>query len=256
MQTDKAVQASQNTYNGSKTKVTENRNTQRKRKTRSKLMRAAMHLMAESGVKGVTINQITEAADVGFGSFYNHFASLQAIYDALFDEMFESHGAAIQCITEAMTDPAERMSAGIRYALNRSDSDPAWGRFLLRTGFTVQLLEHGLGQHMLRDLNFGVTKGRFSIHDPLIALVMCGGAVLAAVSTILDIAVLNAPDKNEAQRLDFETEQIPERTSASILRCLGIPANEAEQIAHRPLPDVKVLDELIATGSITSIMQE
>ena len=174
-------------------------------------------------------------------SFYNHFASQQEIYEALIDEMFESHGAAIKCITEAMTDPAERMSAGIRYALNRSGSDPAWGRFLLRTGFTVQLLEHGLGRHMLRDLNFGVTKGRFTVNDPLIALVMCGGAVLAAVSTILDITVPNTPANNEAQRLDFDIEQIPERTSATILRCLGISADEAEQIARRPLPDVNII---------------
>ncbi len=244
------MQVTQGSHNGPKEEVTENRNTQRKRKTRSKLMRAAMQLMAESGVKGVTINQITEVADVGFGSFYNHFDSLQAIYDILFDEMFESHGTAIQRITETMTDPAERMSAGVRYALYRSSSDPAWGRFLLRTGFTVQLLEHGLGRYMWRDLDFGVSKGRFSIHDPLIALVMCGGAVLAAVSTILDIAAPGTPTNTEAQRLGFEIDQIPERTSAAILRCLGIPADEAERIAHCPLPDVKVLDELSTTGSI------
>jgi len=256
MQTDKLIQTSQNDRKNPTNEVPADRNTQRKRKTRSKLMRAAMQLMAESGVKGVTINQITEAADVGFGSFYNHFASQQDIYNALFNEMFESHGAAIQDITEAMTDPAERMSAGIRYALSRSDADPAWGRFLLRTGFTVQLLEHGLGRHMLRDLNFGVARGRFIIHDPLIALVTCGGAVLAAISTILDISVANTPSNNEAQRLGLATEQIPERTSAAILRCLGIPADEADQIAHRPLPEVKVLDELSATGTNTSIVRQ
>lgn len=240
------MRPTQNDRNGPKKEVQEHRSTRRKRKTRAKLMRAAMQLMAESGIKGVTIKQITEAADVGFGSFYNHFASQQAIYEALFDEMFESHGKAIECITEEMTDPAKRMSAGIRYALSRSGSDPAWGRFLLRTGFTAQLLEHGLGRHMLRDLNAGTTKGRFKIDDPLIAVVICGGAVLAAVSTLLDIAVPDTTAFNEAQRLGFETGQIPERTSAAILRCLGIPADEAEQIAHSPLPDVKVLDELSA----------
>ena len=49
----------------------EPRGVRRKRETRSRLMRAAMQLMAERGVDGVAINEITEAADVGFGSFYN-----------------------------------------------------------------------------------------------------------------------------------------------------------------------------------------
>jgi len=39
--------------------------------------------MAERGMEGVAINEITEAADVGFGSFYNHFESKEAIYAVL-----------------------------------------------------------------------------------------------------------------------------------------------------------------------------
>ena len=51
----------------------EPRGERRKRETRSRLLEAALRLMAEKGMEGVAINEITEAADVGFGSFYNHF---------------------------------------------------------------------------------------------------------------------------------------------------------------------------------------
>ncbi len=49
------------------------------------LLDAAVQLMAEKGMEGGTINEITEAADVGFGSFYNHFESKEAIYAALLE---------------------------------------------------------------------------------------------------------------------------------------------------------------------------
>ena len=46
----------------------EPRGARRKRETRARLLDAALKLMAEKGMEGVAINEITEAADVGFGS--------------------------------------------------------------------------------------------------------------------------------------------------------------------------------------------
>ena len=56
----------------------EPRGARRKRETRARLLEAALRLSAERGMEGVAINEITEAADVGFGSFYNHFESKEA----------------------------------------------------------------------------------------------------------------------------------------------------------------------------------
>src|SRR5690349_18112328 len=60
--------------------VREPRGARRRRETRSRLLMAALKLMAEKGMEGVAINEITETGDVGFGSFYNHFESKEAIY--------------------------------------------------------------------------------------------------------------------------------------------------------------------------------
>src|ERR1700692_1340496 len=67
----------------------EPRGARRRRETRSRLLVAALKLTAEKGMEGVAINEITEAADVGFGSFYNHFESKEAIYATLVDNVFE-----------------------------------------------------------------------------------------------------------------------------------------------------------------------
>jgi Bacterial regulatory proteins, tetR family len=58
------------------------RSTRQKQKTRDRLIRAAMSVMAAKGADAATINDITEAADVGFGSFYNHFDSKEDILEA------------------------------------------------------------------------------------------------------------------------------------------------------------------------------
>src|SRR4030095_6692086 len=55
----------------------------RRLETRARLVRAARELMARKGVGATSIQEITEAADVGFGSFYNHFDSKETIPPAV-----------------------------------------------------------------------------------------------------------------------------------------------------------------------------
>ncbi|WP_199698850.1 TetR/AcrR family transcriptional regulator [Oleomonas cavernae] len=88
----------------------EPRGARRKRETRAKLLDAAFRLMAERGMEGVAINEITEAADVGFGSFYNHFESKESIYDALMNLVFEDFAKALGELVSDVDDPAIRQS--------------------------------------------------------------------------------------------------------------------------------------------------
>jgi len=46
-------------------------------------LKAALALFTEKGIDGATIEQITERADVGKGSFYNHFENKEAVTVAL-----------------------------------------------------------------------------------------------------------------------------------------------------------------------------
>ena len=59
------------------------RGARRREQTREKLVAAAWRVMARKGVDATAIAEITEAADVAFGSFYNHFASKEAIVEAV-----------------------------------------------------------------------------------------------------------------------------------------------------------------------------
>src|SRR5512139_2381797 len=95
----------------------EPRGARRKRETREKLLRAAFRLIAERGVDAVAVNEITEAADVGFGSFYNHFESKEAIHATVFGAVFDDFGEALERLTVDVDDPAEIIAICVRHTI-------------------------------------------------------------------------------------------------------------------------------------------
>src|SRR5271157_4056974 len=55
------------------------RRERRSTETRERLYRAALRLFAERGFQETTVEDITEAADVGKGTFFNYFATKEHV---------------------------------------------------------------------------------------------------------------------------------------------------------------------------------
>src|SRR6188508_1462221 len=85
---------------------TQNRLDRRKARTRAALIRAAQTLIAQ-GRTNVPILEITQAADVGMGSFYNHFESKELLFEAAVTEVLDRHGDILDACTADLDDPAE-----------------------------------------------------------------------------------------------------------------------------------------------------
>src|SRR3954471_7520115 len=81
------------------------RRSRRKAETRTKLVEAAKTLVARQGVEGTRIQEITEEADVGFGSFYNYFSSKDELIEVVLAEVVAAQGAAINAATATLDDP-------------------------------------------------------------------------------------------------------------------------------------------------------
>ena len=119
---------------GEPTAARESRVLRKKLESRGRLLDAAFRLMAERGLDGVAIQEITEAADVATGGFYNHFKSKQDIYFALTRRVFEDFGDALDVLVAKLEDPAEVVAVCIRQTVLRAKREPVWGQFLLREG--------------------------------------------------------------------------------------------------------------------------
>jgi AcrR family transcriptional regulator len=191
-------------------------------------------------MEGVAINEITETADVGFGTFYNYFESKEAIHDALVEEVIGAFGRALDEIAEHVDDPAEVLAASVRYTLEQAYKEPLWGSFLVQSGFSGRALEQGLGPRLLRDLSRGIEAGRFQIQDLPVTIVAVRGAVLSAIDAQVELATGRTADSGFASSLGIDPESLPARGAAMLLRLLGLDPADATEVTNRPLPAIRL----------------
>ena len=83
-----------------------NRLERRKQRTRAALIAAAQAFIA-AGKLNAPVLEITQAADVGMGSFYNHFDSKEQLFEAAVTEVLDAHGALLDESPPTIDDPAE-----------------------------------------------------------------------------------------------------------------------------------------------------
>jgi AcrR family transcriptional regulator len=202
-----------------------NRLDRRKVRTRAALVAAARELLASRDPAEVSIQEITDMADVGFGSFYNHFESKADLFDAALEEVLEEHGAMFDALTADMDDPAEVFASATRMTVRMVMTHPQIAKILQRTGLRHLFARHGLGPRALRDLQRAKDAGRFRIDDPKVALACAGGATLG----VLSLLTMGNP---RPKAIDAAADQLVTYQ----LRMFGLPDEEAREIAYRPLP--------------------
>lgn len=194
------------------------RRARRRATTRQSLLDAARRLFAARGVENTRINEITDEADVGFGSFYNHFNSKDAIVEAVLSEAIAAQGHAVDALTRPLDDPAEVVCAAHSHFVNLARDDPEWAWLLIRLDVSHQALLGALGPFAQRDLARGIKTGRFRVANKRTALFAAGGALLAVMRAVLD----GQAPKDAAH---FHAE--------GVLRLFGVPAAEAADVAAR-----------------------
>ncbi|MFF3851125.1 TetR/AcrR family transcriptional regulator [Streptomyces sp. NPDC002328] len=201
-----------------------NRFERRRAETRQALVRAARRILAETGDTAVSIQAIAERADVGFGSFYNHFESKTELFDAAVADALEEFGRTFDERLTGIDDPAELVAAGFRLSARMTGSHPELMQVLRRRGLEHLHSDRGLAPRALRDLELGVASGRFTPVEPAVALSAVGGTLLSLIEL-------------RFARPDLDGDEAATDLAEMVLRMLGLPAADAREVARRPLPD-------------------
>jgi AcrR family transcriptional regulator len=97
------------------------RRQRRSAETRERLFRAALRLFAEKGFAETTVEDITNAADVGKGTFFNYFPSKDHILIAFSDMQLSK----LQATVDQMRDQPEPMRSFFRSMTLRMTQEPA-----------------------------------------------------------------------------------------------------------------------------------
>lgn len=201
------------------------RTDRRRARTRRALLDAARRLIARKGTTDASIKEITDEADVGFGSFFNHFASKEDLFREAINEVLDGFGAQLDAACEGIDDWAIRYSIGVRMTARLAINQPSTARVLFAFGDTYLLSDKGLAPRALRDIENATAAGRFHVRNAQVALVSTAGCVLAFVRLGLDY-----PGRLTAKDADELAEQL--------LRMFGMNARSASSIAYRPLPEI------------------
>lgn len=203
----------------------QNRLDRRKARTRQALIDAAVRLIAEGRGDRASIQEITEAADIGFGSFYNHFDSKDELFRIASEEMLDRWGQMIDQACAGIEDPAEVFAVSLRISGRLGWTHPDLARFVTGAGLDLLDAPIGLAPRALRDIKHGQAAGRFTLTHPDIALAAVAGGLFGLLR-----ARQHHPDQVDEATVDELAE--------AMLRMLGVPARDAKRLAARRLPEV------------------
>jgi AcrR family transcriptional regulator len=206
-----------------------NRLQRRKQRTRAALIKAAQSFIA-AGRLNVPVLEITQAADIGMGSFYNHFETKEQLFEAAVAEVLDAHGALLDRFTESIEDPAEVFACSFRLTGRLFRRRPQESQILLAKGLSLLSSDRGVAPRARRDIQAAAEAGRFNVNDADLALAVAGGALLGLGQLLSD-----QPDRDDAIAADAVTE--------NVLRLFGMLPHEAHAICQRPLPDLDALGE-------------
>jgi AcrR family transcriptional regulator len=206
------------------TEAVPNRLERRKARTRAALVRSAQSFIA-AGKLNVPILEITQAADVGMGSFYNHFESKDDLFRAAVADALDGWGAALDTLTAGLEDEAQVFAQAFRLTGRLHRRHPDLSKVLLRNGLDLGRSETGLAPRARRDVEAAVRAGRFAVRDLDLAMVIVTGATIHLGQLLHD-----QPDRDDGAAADQVAEDL--------LRMFGIPEGEARDLCRRRLPDL------------------
>ena len=196
------------------------RGTRRRERSRASLIEAAREIMSVKGVDATTIADITEAADLGFGTFYNHFKTKDEIVLAAMAGMVERFGDEIDQLIASYSDPFAAQVVAWNQVIEIATVEPIWGWFVLRSSQTLNLMNEGLMQRFRRDVKTGIEAGKFKIVDVEVVVALIGAGVLSLVNG----------------RLSGTLDDAQIREGLALLIChLGITTEKARKLVDQTL---------------------
>jgi AcrR family transcriptional regulator len=184
-----------------------------------------VRLIAEGRGDRASIAEITEEADIGFGSFYNHFDGKEQLFQTASEEVLERWGQLIDRAAAGLSDPAERFAVGLRISGRLGWTHPDIAGFLTGAGLDALDIPVGLAPRALRDIQAGKDTGRFTVPDAEIALSAVAGGLLG---------LLRICQRHPGRVDEAAVDQLAEAE----LRLLGVPAGEAARLTALPLPPI------------------
>lgn len=196
---------------------------ERRERTRALLIRSAIDVFARLGPDAPVVDDFIAAAGVARGTFYNYFKTAHELLAAVTEELNEEVLGMVDPQVLRYDDPAVRFCVGTRLYVHFALRYPVWGAFLTRIGPAHAVRGRRMDRYLVRDLELGLSSGRFRAGSALVVRDMILGSLFFGIETLLT---------------EGGGQQHIEDMLYTILHGIGLPADEARGIAYMPLPEL------------------
>jgi len=196
---------------------------ERRARTRAKIIDAAFRIFGDENGLLARIEDIASAAGVTRATFYNHFSGMPELREAISYELTHDFLSAVNNTTRRLADPRERATTAIRFYLERARRDRQWAWSIVNISANGIIFGAETYRQAEQTVIEGVEAGRLRIRSSAVGRDIVLGTCLAAMGTMLRQAT---------------DDDYPELMAGHILMGMGVPFDEAKEIANRPMPEL------------------
>ncbi|BFM18127.1 hypothetical protein R50073_43100 [Maricurvus nonylphenolicus] len=195
-----------------------NRMDRRRQRTRQQLMTATIELILKKGVDETATDEITDAADVGRRTFYNHFENKKDCIKAAIGERFSRYAAESFLIAEKHEDQAVALTVSAMAVFTQVSADPVTAQLVKYPRLLIEAVRESQREFIMHTTLKGLEQQRFSTAIPpetLDALISWG---------FVGLVLENITQPSNTDRSTVWAH--------FILQNLGIPQDEIEPIIN------------------------
>jgi AcrR family transcriptional regulator len=204
-------------------------NARRRARTRTAIIESARQFIAE-GNPDPSVQAITERAEVGFGSFFNHFASKDELFRAALEDAFMRADKLSGDPVAHIEDPLIRMTMQMRLFGRLPEIDYPTARILAFSPTDTFGIDSGYNLNFEAVVLLAKESGRLPRpRDSMITQTFIWGAVK-------HLLLLRCTDANHPMSWVDDFVEIA-------LTLYGIDQGLAYELAHSPLPDISTFQE-------------
>ena len=126
-----------------------NRRSRRRAEIRERLFQAALSLIMRNGLQQTTVSDITEAADVGKGTFFNYFPTKEHVLV----EFYERHRERLEERLRAVRQGEESAIAALETIMDRLSQESAKSPALVRSFWLAVVASEDVSEIVMRQLD-------------------------------------------------------------------------------------------------------
>ncbi|MFM9865329.1 MAG: TetR/AcrR family transcriptional regulator [Micropepsaceae bacterium] len=196
------------------------RTLRKRERTRGELLAAAERLVAVNGLDAISIDDITEEADVAKGTFYTHFEDKDHLASAIGKSIRLELEEKITATNAGVTDAAVRMANGLSSMFAFTIAQPIRARALIRLIPGAVDPDEPINAGIKGDVALGHKTKRFA-----------GASLNAAVVATLGIAMSAGMRLSDAKHRVGDPYAFATEILATALVALGLKQTEAARLA-------------------------